>query len=251
VNYSPALTQNMTWNYNSTSSGMRSFDLDFQFWEEDGCGSSNTYNTGCINDDDIYATGTASINWRNSPPNTWNGLDLPIKTSGRNASWSVGIEYRWSYNDPTANIVDAGNYGTGTKNDRVLCALSESTTLYSTTENAMYYQWQEAREVTGPDPDPSGECPVNVEWRNIGGAVCSFYSPPSLRGTRIYRVKVMNRNGDGSQSGTGSYLAEGYSECVRVTYFPFTPRLESAVCNTAVFGGINSQYQNHRKKEQL
>ena len=55
------------------------------------------------------------------------------------------MEYRWTYADPTANIADGSNYGTGTKYDRVLCALDETTTLRSASQNALYYQWQEAR----------------------------------------------------------------------------------------------------------
>ncbi len=91
--YGTPLTQNLTWNYGVNDAGFSGFELDFQVHEEDGCGPSGDYNTGCINDDDIFYAATRSVNWRNSPPNTWNGLDLPLRLSGsRNQSWSVGIE---------------------------------------------------------------------------------------------------------------------------------------------------------------
>ena len=61
------------------------------------------------------------------------------------------------------------------------------------------------------------------------------YTPPTVRGSRIYRLKVMNHNGPGSYTSSGDYLATSYSECVRVTYYPYFPNLKSAVCNTAVF----------------
>lgn len=237
VSYGP-LSNNMTWNYSANDSGFYKVDLQFEVWEDDGCGPSDQYNTGCINSDDIFAAGSATLDWRNSVPNTWSGINLPIRmSSSNNSNWTVGVEYKWTYADPAASIADGGNYGTGTKFDRTLCALDESTTIYSNHTNAYYYQWQRAKEVTGPDTDPNGFCGPDIEWQNIGGEVCPTFTPPQTRGTRIYRLKVMNRNGDGSQTSSGDAFAESYSECVRVTYFPFTPEINSAVCNTAVFGG--------------
>ena len=237
VSYGP-LTNNLTWNYTANDSGFYKIDLEFEAWEDDGCGPSDQYNTGCNNNDDIFAAASATLNWRNSVPNTWNGINLPVRmSSSNNSNWTVGVEYKWTYADPVVSIADGGNYGTGTKFDRTLCALDESTTIYSNQTNAYYYQWQRAKEVTGPDTDPNGFCGPDIEWQNLGGEVCPTFTPPQTRGTRIYRLKVTNRNGDGSQSSSGDGFSESYSECVRVTYFPFTPEINSAVCNTAVFGG--------------
>ena len=59
--YGSPQTQNLTWNYGTASAGMTGINMEFEFWEEDGCGSSNTYNTGCTNNDDIFASGARSI----------------------------------------------------------------------------------------------------------------------------------------------------------------------------------------------
>lgn len=219
-----------------------SFTLDLETWEEDGCGSDNTYDTGCtFNDDNEHYTGTKTVNWRDSPPNTWNSVDLVLRagSSNRFGNWTLWIDYMYELSAPTVSIANGGGYGTGSKYDRVICNAS-STTIYGTATNATYYQWQVA-DVTSP---AGSGCPTSVNWTDINNANarCINYTPPKTLGTRIYRLKVMNRTGSGSTTASGDRLAVAYSECVRVTYLPYAPPIQSTICGAVVYPGTTGAF---------
>lgn len=228
---SPFTIFNETHNNNFTS-----VDIDFELWEEDGCGPDNQYNTCSFpsnagNDDEHHYTGLKTIKWRDSPPNTWNEVDFPLRNgTGKFNNWTIWLEYRWNIDPPTASIDNSGNFGSGgTYVDRILCNTTP-TTISATTEHATYYQWEVAN-VTGPETDPSGTCPSGAVWSNAPGAsTCPDYVPPTTPGTRIYRLKVMNRSGSGSTTNSGNRLNVAYSECVRVTYLPYAPPIVSGIC---------------------
>jgi hypothetical protein len=48
---------------------------------------------------------------------------------------------------------------------------------------------------------------------------------------------VFNRNGTGSVSAAGAPYAYAYSECVRVTYFPYAPPISSPACGASITSG--------------
>jgi hypothetical protein len=90
--------------------------------------------TVCWDGDDNRATGSFSINWRNSPPNTDNFIEIPVRIgSGQYENYIAKIRYRWTLSNPTATIT--------APLDRTLC-IGTPTILTATTTNATWYQWQ-------------------------------------------------------------------------------------------------------------
>lgn len=182
-------TNIFTRNYTTASTNMQSIDIEYDMWEDDGfettvfgnlyrpCGDVNwddNYNSNCCvtiagftvcwDGDDNEATGTFSINWRNSPPNTDNFIEIPVRIgSGQYENYIARIKYRWTLANPTATITPSL--------DRTLC-LGTPTTITATTTNATWYQWQ-VTNATGPTP-PS--CPSSG-WTDIPGANCPTYTP--------------------------------------------------------------------------
>ncbi len=226
-------TNILTKSYPDGTNNMESFTAKIQVWEEDGCGADLDYNTGCLfglGDDDIFAGPiTKTVNWRSSPPNTFNYVDVPIRLgSGGHENWNIRLRYRWTIGAPTISTVS----GAG---DQTYCSTDPAPTLTATTQNCTYYQWQ-VTDVTGPAGDA---CPVGATWTDIAGANCESYTVPKTPGTRIYRLVGMNRSGSGSTSGTGPRLNVVYSECTRVTFFPYAPPIisSSITCGSAVIAG--------------
>jgi hypothetical protein len=229
-----------TRNYNTADLDFESFNLEFELWEEDGCGGDCTYDVGCFiglgDDDHRYFGTTGAINWRNSiptytgQPDQWNFLDLPVRAGNRSyENWSLRIRYKWV--QPAPQISSIGPF------ERTLC-LGQTTTLAINAETATFYQWQVADppNVTGPGgPD----CPpANTVWTDIPGANWKTFTPPQTPGTRIYRCVAMNRTGEGSYSPSGPGLRSVVSDCYRITYFPYAPPIQSLACGSGIVGGI-------------
>ena len=224
--------------YSATQTNFHSFNLEFELWEEDSgitCGTSCNYDTGCwvgIEDDDyIYGpTATGPISWRDSPPNMWNYLDLPVRaSSGSYQNYTVWIRYQWTIGTPTVTAPDT-NY------DRTICD-GQTTTIDLETENATYFQWQYT-DVTGPT---GPGCPSGATWTDLAGEVCedlTISCNGGSSGTRIYRLKMMNRNGLGSTTDSGPRLLTTYSDCYRITCFPAAPPIVSIACGGTAVGGI-------------
>ena len=244
---------NFTKNYTAANTNMSSINIAWDIWEEDGfylsilglglsCGTDDNYEGSdgmgawyCINSDDAHATcipgspftyanapvAGFSFNWRNSPPNTDNYIDIPVRlSSSPYINWLMRLKYRWTINNPTVNITSTL--------DNNLC-IGNSITINTNTTNATWFQWQ-VNNATGPTP---GACPASG-WADIPGANCPTYTPPQTPGTRIYRLVVFNRNGTGSTTAVGSQYAYAYSQCVRVNYFPYAPPIQSVACGATV-----------------
>ncbi|MBK6276309.1 MAG: PKD domain-containing protein [Saprospirales bacterium] len=245
-----ANTNIFTRNYSSANTNMQSIDIEYDLWEDDGfettvfgnlyrpCGDANWDNnfnanccitiagfTVCWDGDDNHSTGSFSINnWRNSPPNTDNFIEIPVRlSSSQYENYVARIKYRWTISNPTATVTSTL--------DNTLC-IGTPTTITTTSTNATWFQWQ-VTNVTGPTP---GACPSSG-WSDIAGANCSTYIPPQTPGTRIYRLMVFNRNGTGSTTSVGSQFSYAYSQCVRVTYFPYAPPISSVACGATVTQG--------------
>jgi hypothetical protein len=214
--------------YTVSDYGYESFQIEFDAWEEDGSDECN-WNPG---DDARVQVTTAPINWRSSPPNTWVGLDIPLRastlTSDRTQNWTAWIRYRWTIQAPVItsqpSLAPTGRC-IGEPTQR-LCVQAN----YDT-----YYQWQVANDVDCDRIGPSA-------WSDIPGAVCNCFDVPQTPGTRLYRVRVFNRSGTGSTinsaNPSGSRYQEVYSNCVPVTYFNFTPTITSTLtCGATIVPG--------------
>lgn len=237
----------------TTQTGMRSFDFRIEAWESDCNTPAPTtcekcllglWGDCCILGDPLFGTGcwvdgfenvsdysnhvlsaNYKINWRNSPPNTDNYYYVPLRLgTAENRNYIAKIRYRWSIPPPSKPVLPPPY-------DLILCP-GESETLTATAVNATWYQWQ---YVEVPDPAGPG-CPSipDDEWIDIAGAICPSYTlPTSATATRIYRLKVFNRAGSGSNTPNGDKFAYNYSNCVRVQRLPQTvPMTSNLECGT-------------------
>ncbi|MFN8238670.1 MAG: hypothetical protein U0T77_10920 [Chitinophagales bacterium] len=228
-------------------------NLAWDLWEEDGfylsilgfgisCGTDDNYEGSdysfpwfCVNSDDAHTVtrtggpgGTVNtgytINWRDSPPNTYNYIEVPAVLSASSyQNWMLKIRYRWTISAPTVSIVTT---------DLHAC-LPNPLSLTATTSNATYYQWQVA-DINGSG---AGSCPIAANWTNVAGAICPTITFPQVAGTRTYRLVVYNRNGAGSTTSSGARYDSAVSNCVRVTYFPYAPPIISTACGRSVPSG--------------
>jgi hypothetical protein len=245
INVSPATAGAQLLNYNFTETGMNTFTYELESWESDCWTESPGTCRICIlggdpngsppccqtsinipfvgevcvwpplgnlisipaSDFDRRATATATVNWRNSPPNTDNFVYVPIQLStSQYQSHLARLRYRWTIANPVAGTVDGAR-------DIILCPGVNHTMTVTGSTNATWYQWQYA-EVEGP---AGPACPSGAIWIDIPGAICPTYTTPAFTGTRVYRLKVFNRNGDGSKTPNGEKFAESYTVCTRIT----------------------------------
>ncbi|HNG71116.1 MAG TPA: T9SS type A sorting domain-containing protein [Chitinophagales bacterium] len=256
---------NKTWNYGAGATNMESMNIAWDMWEEDGfylsilglglsCGTDDNYEGTdgmpawyCVNSDDAHSTtippnGSGkfdyatvpnigkTINWRNSPPNTDNYIDIPVNLStSQYRSWMLRFKYKWTIANPVISSINQPD-------DNTLCIGSPALTFTATTTNATYYQWQVA-DVSGGTPPT---CPASANWTDIPGETCKTFTAPQTPGTRIYRLVAFNRNGTGSTGNTGPRYATAISNCKRVTYFGYAPPIVSTVCGTTVTQGSSS-----------
>ncbi|MDD3876259.1 MAG: gliding motility-associated C-terminal domain-containing protein [Bacteroidales bacterium] len=214
--------------YSTSDTNFESFELEFETWEEDPFPTNEFVYE---NDDDAHLSplSTGPINWRNSPPNKWNYLDIPIRAgNGEYENWTMWIRYKWTQGSPV--IITQPSAGGA---DRTLC-IGTPTTLTVNANSTTFYQWQ-VTDVTGP----AGPACPSTGWTDITGAYCPQYTPPQTPGTRIYRCMLMNRTGTGSTTPNGDRLKRIYTDCVRITYYDFSPVISSltAVCNSTVLPG--------------
>lgn len=67
------------------------FEIDYQSWEEDGCGSDNDYNGGgCANNDENVASATNTYNFSSYPENTNNTITV---TSANGYNFNVRLNW--------------------------------------------------------------------------------------------------------------------------------------------------------------
>lgn len=239
--------------YTTADINMKSVDLAWDMWEEDGfylsilgfgisCGTDDNYEGSdysfpwfCINGDDTHATsrvgppGTTvntgySLNWRDSPPNTYNTVDVPVRFGSNSyQNWFLRFRYKWTISSPTVSIPTTDLQG----------CLGTPISLSATTTNATYFKWQYADVTTAS----AGTCPGVANWTDVSGEYCSTINFPQVAGTRIYRLVVYNRNGAGSTTSSGAKYDSAVSNCVRVTYFPYAPPIVSTACGRSVPSG--------------
>ncbi|CAN5397486.1 hypothetical protein BH09BAC1_BH09BAC1_20670 [soil metagenome] len=190
-------------------------------WEDDGCGGSDTYDTGCANDDEAYCTVFSSaINFRSGPICTWNYSIITC-----NSNWQAEYRLRWEW----ANAPAITSQPSPT--DRNLCIGNNTTLTVVADGAARFYKWQ-VNTNTGL---PQGGCATSG-WTDISGATSASYVPPQTAGARQYRVLITsNCTADfGSKTST--------SNCVRVNYFPYSPPIISAACGNSIFIGSTQTF---------
>jgi methyl coenzyme M reductase gamma subunit len=206
-------------------------NLDMQSWEEDGCGGDNDYNTGCVNNDNAHTVRTrmSDISFRNSNPCQYNQYGWFYGNNG----YGVRADIYWEYSVAPTIVTQPTAGGA----DRRLCTGSATTlTVLANTDACnsaisvgRYYQWQ-VNTATGNAPFTQVGCPGSG-WNNISGATAASYIPPQTPGTRLYRVLITSNCSAVFSSKTVT------SECVRVTYYPYTPDIISPVCGASVTVG--------------
>ena len=121
-----------TKSYTVANTDMQAVHLAWDLWEEDSydygsvfgiglnCGTDDNYEGSdyafpyvCVNGDDAHivsragAPGTTvnvgyNLNWRQSPPNTYNTIDVPVRFgSSTYQNWFLRFRYRWTISSPT------------------------------------------------------------------------------------------------------------------------------------------------------
>ena len=224
-------------NITTAEFGRTFFNMRFDIFEKDGSGSECVWEGA---DDARYTTPVATplqINWRSSPPNTWNYMDIPVRASAysnsaadnsnRGTNWTVWVRYRWTIGPP----VIIGQPTAPPAN----CIGQAASHMCVQADNATYYQWQVQTADNCGAANPAA-------WTDLPGETCNCLTLPQVAGTRLYRVRAFNRNGQGSivssSSPTGSRYQETFSNCVPITFFPYAPPITGTIqCGGSVTGG--------------
>jgi hypothetical protein len=220
------------------SPGMAQAPTSFSFRAyafEDDIGDPNEYNGDSLyydpfdliydTDDNLAQCGdnltpcTFTVNFRNSPPNTDNYIDFPLKYSTREyGNWTIRLRYRWNISAPSVSVHPVG---------ASICQ-NDPHTLSVETNGVTYYQWQVA--------DVS-DCAQAVNWTNIAGAHCRTYDvPTNFTGTKAYRCVLMNRTGTGMTTPYGSPINTVFSNCTTVTRNPDSPAITGPCGQTLTQG---------------
>ncbi len=203
---------------NTAATGIR---VRLEGWEDDGCGSSDTYDTGCANNDEAYCTVFGSVlSFRNGPICTWNTYNIYC-----NSNWQVDYRIRWEW----ANAPAITSQPSPT--DRNLCIGANTTLTVVGDASARFYQWQVSTN-TGL---PQSQC-ATTGWSNISGATSASYVPPQTAGARQYRCRITSNCTADFNSKTTT------SNCVRVNYFPYSPPIISAACGNNIFIGSTQNF---------
>jgi hypothetical protein len=190
-------------------------------WEDDGCGASDTYNTGCVNNDEAYCSVFSSaINFRSGAICTWNTYNIYC-----NSNWQVDYRVRWEWANAPAITVQPS------PTDRNLCIGATTSLAVTGDASARFYKWQ-VNTNTGL---PQTQCATSG-WADISGATSSSYTPPQTAGARQYRVLITSNCTADFTSKTTT------SNCVRVNYFPYSPPIISAACGNSIFIGSTQSF---------
>jgi hypothetical protein len=190
-------------------------------WEDDGCGGSDTYDTGCANNDEAYCNIlSGNINFRSDAICNWNTYNIYC-----NGNWQVDYRVRWEWaNAPTITSQPSPT-------DRNLCIGASTTLTVVGDASARFYKWQ-VNTNTGL---PQSQCATSG-WADISGATSSSYTPPQTAGARQYRVLITSNCTADFTSKTTT------SNCVRVNYFPYSPPIISAACGNSIFIGSTQSF---------
>ncbi len=227
-----------TWNNpdqdvaNFTNISACTINIDMESWEEDGCGGDNDYNTCTINSDNAYTSRTrmANIDFRNLAPCQYNQYGFYDGNNGYGAQYDI----YWEYNVAPTITTQPTSGGA----DRMLCIGTPTTLTVATNTDpcnaaitvGRNFKWQ-VNTATGNAPFTQiGGC-ISTGWNDIPGATSASYIPPQTAGTRLYRCLITSNCAADFSTRTVT------SECVRVTYYPYTPDIVSPVCAASVTVG--------------
>ena len=213
---------------NFTNFNNCTINLDMESWEEDGCGGDNDYNTGCTNNDNAYTSRTrlADINFRSDLPCQYNQYGWYYGNNG----YGARVDIYWEY--ATAPTITTQPTVAGA--DRRFCVGTATTLNVATNTDGcntsqslgLHYQWQVSQNT---------QC-NGTSWSNIPGATGTSYTPPQTPGTRLYRVLITsNCTADFSTNSVTS-------QCVRVTYYPYAPPINSSVCGGTITAGSTQAF---------
>lgn len=204
--------------YNANVTAWR---VSLQGWEDDACGPSDQYNTGCANDDEAYsAITTTDLNFRTGTNCGWTYYTLYAPSH-----W--GVEYRVYWDWAVAPTITSQP----SPDNRTLCVGTPTTLTVVADAAAKFYQWQ-SNTYTGT---PQSDC-ATASWSNIGGATSASYTPPQTPGSRQYRCLI-------TSNCTADFNTKTVvSNCVRVNYYPYSPPIQSAVCGQTTSIGSAVQF---------
>ncbi|MDZ4847155.1 MAG: immunoglobulin domain-containing protein [Chitinophagales bacterium] len=198
-----------------------------------GCGSSSDYryeSSGCFVGDSKRCINSTAVNFMNDPACTWNEY---WTTCG---SFSYKVRVYWSWVDaPVVTGPSPVNYALCTGGS---APLSVSVNSRAGQSVGRFYQWQYSTNT---------DCNTPGTWTNVTatynsstpgtGYTTASYTPPQIRGTRLYRAAVTSNCTAVFNSQTT------YSNCVRVTYNPMgspgdlPPPILAGICNQTVLPG--------------
>jgi hypothetical protein len=234
-----------TWNpgiinaANILAQPINQINVDMESWEDDACGSNCSANTcgfPTFNSDDTRCgrLRIGDINFWVLPPcqnNTYTGgfttsnfLSMYNRCSDNNGA-GYGINQliiNWSFASAPTIVTQPTPY------DRTLClgsttTLSVSVNSYNGWSLGRFYQWQVSTNT---------DCAFASGWTDIAGATASTYIPPQTPGTRLYRCLI-------TSNCTANFSTQTViSNCVRVTYHPFTSPIVSGACGTSIIPGV-------------
>ncbi len=142
--------------------------IEVESWEDDACGSDNTFNTGCVNDDENQVTTTFTINYQNDPANTNNSYSF-----SQTNSYGIVIQVNWSV---------AGVVPTPTTNATAISICPGNTANFNVTSGLS-------------NPANQFEWYTNAALTNSTGVTGTGFTTPSLSSTTSYWVAEVSPSG--------------------------------------------------------
>lgn len=163
--------------YNTNVGTATTVNVDMQSWEEDGCGSDNTYDVGCANDDDVgWGPGRiADISFRADPPCTNNQYGWYYSTSGYGALMQV--YYTWA-TAPTFTTDINSNGSVFSVCPGVPLSFSGATNSSNGYPVGRYYRWlSSTTSSSGPFTPISGQTSSSYSFTatNASGSTLTTY----------------------------------------------------------------------------
>lgn len=205
-------------------------NLSLDAWENDCINPDDDceYDTRWLcpdGDGDRCYGSVGALNFRNDPPCQWNYY---------NSNWCGYYRYQvriqWWYDE--APVVT-----TQPAPDNALC-WGNNVTLTTAATGGRFFQWQYSTNTDCGTPGSWTDITASYNGSSPGtGYTTASYTPPQIRGTRLYRAKI-------TSNCTASFSSNiSYSNCARVTYNPMgspgdpPPPILGAACGQSVLPG--------------
>ncbi|MCF8275459.1 MAG: hypothetical protein K9J17_01895 [Flavobacteriales bacterium] len=205
-------------------------NVDLRNWEEDGCGSDNNYNTGCVNNDDAYdaRARVGNINFRTGSPCQFNEYGFFYN----NNSYGVKVDVYWSWAAAptfTTNITSDGS--TYTVCPGVPLTFSGVTNVDNGQEVGRWFRWQSSSNGT--------------TWNTIAGATSANYSFTTVNATASGIVTYYRLQASSGCSANWSAPYVANSATITVTVLaPSNATCNLPTCETIYVDPVNGNDGN-------